>query len=337
MMSTTGSGASPMSRRTFLAASAATAVLAGAKAGAQDAGGETFAEKLGWPKGSRVVIFHSDDMGMCWEADEGTRIAMDKGLVTSASTMYPCAWTPDWLAYCKTRPDIDNGVHLTMTSEWDLYRWAPVAGFENVPGLADPQGMLWDNVPLVNEHASADEIEKEIRAQIAKAEHMGFPITHMDSHMGTLFSNLDYFERYVKVGIEKQIPVLITGPNPFLGTKYESSLKKLSDSGLWQKAWEGGLPVLDDATGVSYDWKTFDKKKAEFLNLIHTDIKPGVTEIIVHCNVHTETFDRISTSGENRQADLDVMIDADVMKAVKDEGIILTTWRELKERRAKVG
>lgn len=298
---------------------------------------KTFAEKLGWPKGAKVVIFHSDDLGMSWETNEGTKRSIETGLVTSTSTMMPTPWVPGWRAYCNDNPELDNGLHLTMTSEWDFYRWRPVAGPTVVPGLHDEMGYLWDNVRLVNEHASADEVEAEIRAQVELAERMGLTITHLDSHMGTLFSNPEYFERYVKVGIEKQIPVLITGPTPFLGTKYEGGLKKLAELGIYKKVWDAGLPVLDDATGVSYDWKTFAEKKTQFLNLIRHDIQPGVTEIIVHCTLHTDHFDEISTSGELRQADFDVMTDPDVMQAVKDEKIILTTWRELKERRDNVG
>jgi hypothetical protein len=303
-------------------------------AGAEE---KTYAERLGWPKGSKVVIFHSDDMGMCWEANEGTRIAMEEGLVTSASVMMPAPWVMDWMNYLEENPHVDSGIHLTHTSEWDTYRWGPLAGVAQVPGLADKTGSLWDGVGQVIENGSADEVEAEIRAQIARAERMGMPVTHMDSHMGTLFSNMEFFKRYVKVGVEKQIPILITGPNGHLQKKYESGaaeLFKVFD--VEKEVWDKGLPVLDDATGVTYGWKTFEEKKRMMLKTIR-ELKPGVTEIIVHATKVTPNFDRISTSGSTRQADMDVMLDEDVKKAIEEEGIILTTWRELKERRDKVG
>lgn len=300
-------------------------------------GAQTYAERLGWPKGAKVLMFHSDDLGMCVQGNEGTIKAIEAGLCTSVSTMMPCPWVPGWMAYLKENPEVDNGLHLTMTSEWDHYRWGPVAGKSAVPGLTDKQGCLWDNVGLVNQHASPDEIEKEIRAQIDRAETMGMPITHMDSHMGTLFSNPEYFERYVKVGIEKQIPILITGGKGHLGAKYESGLNEmLSKLKLHEKVWDAGLPVLDDATGQSYGWKSFEEKKKMFTEIIR-ELRPGVTEIIVHCTLTDHNFDKISSSGDTRQADMDVLLDPDIKKLVEDEGIILTTWRELKERRDKVG
>ncbi|MBI2422949.1 MAG: polysaccharide deacetylase family protein [Candidatus Hydrogenedentes bacterium] len=296
----------------------------------------TYAERLGWPKGTKAVIFHSDDLGMCVEGIDGTIKALEGGLCTSTSTMMPCPWVPGWNKYLKANPHVDNGLHLTLTSEWDDYRWGPLAGKPAVPGLVDEEGCLWDNVGLVNKNASADEVEMEVRAQIERAQTMGMIITHMDSHMGTLFSNPQYFERYVKTGIEKQIPILITGPDGALMKKFESEFQQLlKGMNLHEKVWEAGLPVLDDATGQSYGWKTFDEKKKMFIEILN-EIQPGVTEIIVHCTLRDSHFDRISESGATRQADLDVLLDADIKKLIEEQGIVLTTWRELKERRDKV-
>lgn len=302
----------------------------------QAAEAKTYAERLGFPAGARVVIFHSDDLGMCLQGNLGTMKSLKEGVVTSTSTMMPTPWVPGWLKILEQNPNVDNGLHLTLTSEWDDYRWGPVAGKPAVPTLVDKQGCLWDNVGLVNEHGTADDVEREIRAQIDKALEMGLPVTHIDSHMGTLFSNLEFFKRYVKVGIEYKIPMLITGPNGPLMAKYEGDLAQtLTAEGLHEKVWAAGLPVLDDATGQSYGWKTFDEKKKMFTEIVK-ELKPGVTEIIVHCTMRDENFDAISPSGDTRQADLDVTTDPEFVQLVKDEGIILTTWRELKERRDKV-
>ncbi len=304
--------------------------------GTVQAAGKTYAERLGWPEGARVVMFHSDDLGMCLEGNRGTAKAIEGGLVTSVSTMMPCPWVPGWLAYLKANPEVDNGLHLTLTSEWDHYRWGPVAGKPAVPSLVDQQGCLWGGVRDVIQHGTPDDVEREIRAQIDKALAMGMPVTHLDSHMGTLFANPAFFERYVTVGIEYQIPILITGPDGYLSNKYEGGLAKiLTADGLHEKVWNAGLPVLDDATGVSYSWKTHEEKKRMFMQTIR-ELKPGVTELIVHCTLQDAHFDAISSSGATRQADYDVMVDPEVIQLVKDEGIILTTWRELKARRDAV-
>ena len=58
--------------------------------------------------------------------------------------------------------------------------------------------------------------------------------------------------------------------------------------------------------------------------------------IIMHCTDPTEVFGDISSSGTTRLGDLNAMLDPRLRKAIQDEGIVLTTWRELKERRDKV-
>jgi len=296
----------------------------------------TYAERLGWPEGSRVVIFHCDDAGMSHSSNEGAKEAFANGVLTSVSTMMPCPWVPEWNAYLKEHPETDNGLHLTLTSEWEHYRWGPVAGVLAVPGLADDQGCLWDNVPLVVEHASADEIETEIRAQIAKAEKMGMPITHLDSHMGTLFATPEYFERYVKVGIEKQYPVMmIDGHMTHASRENAEAVESLKAAGLAKVVWEAGLPVIDDVQTDAYGWKEFKEKRAKIIEVLR-ELKPGITEIIVHCTRPSEVFPFITTSSQTRLADLRIMLDAKVKKVIKEEGILLTTWRELKERRDKV-
>lgn len=287
---------------------------------------ETYAERLGWGPNDRVLIIHSDDVGMSMANNRGSAEALEFGLVTSVSVMMPCPWVSEWLAYTKAHPTIDSGLHLTLTSEYDGYRWPPVAGKPTVPGLADAHGCLPDNVGLVVDNASADEVEAEIRAQIDRAETMGLPITHLDSHMGTLFEP-KYIERFVKVGIEKQIPIIMRGARPG------------QDLSEWaEKTWDGGLPVLDYVHTASYNWKTTDlDEKAELYIKAIRDLKPGVTEMIIHCTKPDDVIGVINGNRDFLYGDYFSMIDERVKKAVEEEGIILTTWRELKERRDKAG
>jgi predicted glycoside hydrolase/deacetylase ChbG (UPF0249 family) len=169
----------------------------------------TFGERLGWKADDRILILHNDDVGMSHESNLGTIEGFEAGLMTSASTMMPCSWVLEWRDYVRQHPEIDNGLHLTLTSEWKHYRWRPVAGADQVPGLVDDEGYMHRQVVQTITQATADEVETEIRAQIALAEKMGLPVTHLDSHMGTLFYSPAFFERYIKVGIEKQIPIMM--------------------------------------------------------------------------------------------------------------------------------
>ena len=290
----------------------------------------TYAERLGWPSGTKVVIFHVDDVGMSHNSNMGAIKAVEEGIATSLSIMMPCPWVPEFAAYMKAHPHVDAGIHLTHTSEWKNYRWGPVAGKAAVPGLTDTDGYLWHNVSDVVAHAAADEVETEIRAQIDKALSMGINPTHLDVHMGTCF-HPQFLDRYVKVGIEKKIPVLMFGGHlQHIGGEV-GPLKPLVSS-IAEKVWKAGLPVIDDLVTQPTRAKDYEKKKAELINLLR-DMKPGITQIIIHCTVQTEVFSHISGSGPNREAELRLVTDPDVKAFIESEGIILTTWRELKKRR----
>lgn len=291
---------------------------------------QTYAERLGFPKGTRAVILHVDDAGMSHDSNVGTWRAIEEGAANSVSIMMPCPWVPEFAKWVRENPEVDAGLHLTLTSEWDHLRWPPLAGKPVVPGLTDEQGCLWDNVPLVIENATPDEVEIEIRAQIERARNLGFEPTHLDSHMGTLFSHIPFMERYIKVGIEEQIPVMFpAGHNTFVGRNPSRRTEEFLAFG--KQIWDGGLPVLDDLHSSSYDWKMEDKVD-KYVDVIR-NLKPGVTMVIMHCTQTFENFDKISSSGTLRRGDLKAMLDPEIMRVIEEEGVVLTTFRELKEMR----
>ena len=71
----------------------------------------TYAEKLGYPKGAKVVIMHVDDVGMSYDSNEGAIQALEKGVANSLSMMMPCPWVPSFMHYLKEHPSIDAGIH----------------------------------------------------------------------------------------------------------------------------------------------------------------------------------------------------------------------------------
>jgi chitin disaccharide deacetylase len=100
-----------------------------------------------------------------------------------------------------------------------------------------------------------------------------------------------------------------------------------------KKVWNAGLPVLDDLFTGFTGWKGEDKR--ERLMEVLKGLKPGVTEILFHASQPTEEFPLITGSSEARHADLKALTDPRVKKLIQRRGIILTTWKELKERRKK--
>jgi predicted glycoside hydrolase/deacetylase ChbG (UPF0249 family) len=200
-------------------------------------------------------------------------------------------------------------------------------------------------VEEVIKHASADEVYKELKAQLDRAKSMGFEPTHLDSHMGTLFASPAFIQEYVKLGIENHIPVMMPAGHDVLIQQQthfsDAQIQQIRAVGTM--LWKAGLPVLDDLHNYSYDWKIPDSVKNDDKKLQHyktnkyidaiKSLRAGVTMMIMHCTATTEVFKHISDSGPLRRGDMLAMMDPAFKKALKDEHIILTTWRELMERR----
>src|SRR5437763_15706972 len=111
-------------------------------AGDLSAQSKNIAERLGYPADSKLLIVHADDLAVAHSVDTASFDALNKNAVTSASIMVPCAWLTEVASYAKDHPDVDFGLHLTLTSEWKVYRWGPVESKDKVPSLLDSAGYL---------------------------------------------------------------------------------------------------------------------------------------------------------------------------------------------------
>src|ERR1700674_945706 len=129
----------------------------------------TIAERLGHPADSKLLILHADDLGAAHSVDVASFDALDKGAISSASIMVPTPWMTEVAAYAKAHPNADLGLHLTITSEWETYRWGSVAPADKVSSLLDADGTFPREVSRVSANAKPVEVEREIRAQIDRA------------------------------------------------------------------------------------------------------------------------------------------------------------------------
>jgi predicted glycoside hydrolase/deacetylase ChbG (UPF0249 family) len=278
---------------------------------------KTVAERLGYPRDSKLLIIHADDLAVAHSEDAASFDALDKHAATSASIMVPCPWLTEVAAYAKGHPDADLGLHLTLTAEWKTDRWGPVESKDKVPSLLDPDGYLWPEVAPALEHIKADEAERELRAQVERAIAMGIHPTHLDSHMGVLFARPDLIAVYIKVAHDYKLPFLgMLTPTVPAGVFSDKDI--LLDS-----------VVIANPSVQPADWKNF------YLDAIK-NLKPGLTEIIVHL-AHDDAesqavmVDHPDYGAAWRQRDYDVITSPDLKKAIDDNHVKLIGWSDLKK------
>lgn len=275
----------------------------------------------------RYVIIHADDAGMSHSVNLATIESMEKGFVSSASIMVPCPWFPEIAAYAKDHPEKDFGLHLTLNSEWQQYRWGPVAPREKVPGLLDKDGYLHRGVEAVAASAKASEVELELRAQIDRALAFGIPVTHLDTHMGALYSRPDLLETYIQLGIEYNLPMLFfrnMEKNPTSVLKYPYIATKAVG---WTQALDGAkLPILN-AMHQFYSGNSLEERKLTYLKALR-ELKPGVTEVIIHCGVDNSELQGITSSSLIRDTDRQIFSDPAVLAEIRKQGIEIITWKQ---------
>lgn len=286
--------------------------------------GRTLAERLGYKASDKLLIIHADDAGMCHSVNTATIQAMEKGVVTCASIMVPCPWLPEIAEYCRAHPDADFGLHLTLTSEWQRYRWRPVTPANEVPGLLDKDGYLPHTVEEVVAHGKPEEVAKEIRAQIERARAFGIKPTHVDSHMGTLFTG-PFLPAYTSVAKETGLLPMLLKATPeriaqgkslgFDAAKLEETLSK-----------EGYLFL--DTLYENSEGDDLEARRRHYYNLFR-NLKPGVTEVIVHLSMNDEEIQHISNAWLRRWNEYQIFTDPKTRELLDSLGIKLIGYKQL--------
>jgi predicted glycoside hydrolase/deacetylase ChbG (UPF0249 family) len=278
------------------------------------------AERLGYPADSKLLIIHADDLAVAHSVDTASFAALDQKAVSSGSIMVPCPWLTEVADYAKSHPDADLGLHLTLNSEWKTYRWGSVASKEQVPSLLAPDGYLFGESGSFRTHAKADEVEREIRAQVEQATKLGIHPTHLDSHMGSLFLTPELFTVYVKVAHEYKLPFLAVR----VGDERNRLLSLLSDKDI----------VLDSV--VIFDPRVPPDQWTESYVKALRSLKPGLHEMIVHLGhddseLQAVTVDHPDYGAAWRQRDFNAVTSPDFKKALEENHIVLVGWKDLKK------
>ena len=283
------------------------------------------------PVQKRYLIIHSDDAGMSHSVNRATIDAMEQGFVSSCSIMVPCPWFPEFARWASQHPEKDFGIHLTLNSEFGSCRWGPVSGRDSVSSLVDKDGYLHPSKDEVISKARPAEVEIELRAQIERAKQAGIRLSHLDTHMGTVVSTADMLEIYVRLGIEFDLPVmLIRNIDPQISRAYPD-LVRLNAQNL-SLLESKGLPPIDHLFQF-YEGNDHAARQERYLKTFR-DLKPGVTQMIIHCGYDDAELQAITGSHFLRDDDRRIFSDPDVKTQIELMGIEIINWQQLREMHA---
>ena len=283
---------------------------------------KNLAEMLGYPKDSKLLIIHADDMGLSHSENVATIMAFENKGITSGSIMVPCPWSLEIIDYVKDHPGLDVGVHLTMTAEWDQYKWGGISSSDQISSLLDPKGYFYATVEELGKAAKAEEAERELKAQIDRLISYGIQPTHIDTHMGSVLANGELVKIYLALSEEYHLPVLF--PRAYLPMLPPDVSKSMGSK----------IFLLDnlfmlDRQMISGKWIDAYKKGIESL-------KPGLNQMIVHIALDNDEM-RAITKGhpdygsEWRQEDLNLVSSKEFRDLLKANKVILITWGQISD------
>jgi len=282
-------------------------------------------EQLGYSTSDRVVVVHVDDLGMAPSANEGGVQALD-GAATCGSVMAPCPAFEQIAQVARERPELDLGVHLTLNAEYEHYRWGPIAKL--VPGLVSPDGGMWRTTAETVEHASAPEVDRELRAQIDRALEAGIDVTHLDSHMGTVF-NPKFAQVYVSLARDYRLPAFI----PRLAGEALRRADLPSNLELYvsliERAENSGFPIFDHFNSDSLQ---FPPGTGADHNRARVDgFGAGISYLITHCARGGKELESIAPDWRQRDEERQIYSDGTMERHFADSGVKTLGMRPLRE------
>lgn len=316
----------PASR--WLLAAATTMLLLGFGPAAT-AAAQTWAERLGFPADKKVVILHAHDAGMCYESNAAVAELLATGPVRSASAMAPCPWFADFAQWRRLHADADVGLDLTLNSELENYRWQAVAADGTVSSLLDGDGYLARTVVQTMVNATAEEVERELEAQLQKARSAGLNPTHLSTHLGALYTRLELAEVYLGFARRHWIPAVVVELTPAHIERFRSQGYPLPEE-LVQLIGSYPLPKIDELrilTGA----ESYEQKKAEFIELID-GLPPGLTQIAFAPAVASDALRHVARDWQQRVWEVQLFADDEVRARLGRDDVQLTDWRELMAR-----
>ncbi|MBD1261540.1 polysaccharide deacetylase family protein [Maribacter polysiphoniae] len=280
-------------------------------------------QNMGFPDKAKLLIIHADDAGLSHSENMATIQVLENGFVNSYSIMVPCPWFYEMALFAKNNPQFDYGIHLTLTCEWENYKFGPVLPISEVPSLVDGNGHFYKNRKDLGKNATPEDVRKELHAQIGKALEFGLRPTHIDSHMYSVGADPAFFKIYKDLGRELNLPVLINEQlMQMVGLQPEEHIE------------EGDF--LIDRTYVG-EFKYFETGKlGNFYSDILENLSSGINLILIHPAFDDREMKGVTVNHPNfgsewRQIDLDFFTNAENRSRLQENNIELITWGAIKK------
>jgi len=138
------------------------------------------------------LLVRGDDIGSSHSANIACIDSYTKGIVRSVELMTVCSWFEEACQLLEKHRELDVGIHLTLTSEWEGVKWKPIT---SASSLIEKNGCFFPmlsgekyypkNRSLAYQDWNINEIETEFRAQIELGLKRVKQVSHLSFHMNS--------------------------------------------------------------------------------------------------------------------------------------------------------
>jgi len=285
-------------------------------------------KKLGFSDNDRLVIIHTDDIGMCQASVQAYADLWEFGGISSGAIMMPCPWAKAAADYCKAHPGVDMGVHATLTAEWQTYRWGPLSTRDPGSGLMDADGFFWRSSEEAQAQADPDAVLTELQLQVQKALAWGVDATHVDTHMGTV-AHPKFIGAYLQAATQNRLPAMI--PRGNAAVYAEMGLDAETAAGFaafTQQLEEQGMPLVDAVGSMPLDQP---EGQIEIAKKLLGEIPAGVTHFLFHPSVDTPELRAICPDWPSRVANYHTFMSQEVKDFLNNSGIHIIGYKALRD------
>jgi len=288
--------------------------------------------------GDRRLILNCDDFGHCEAANRAIMHLLEEGRVSSATLMPPAPGFREAAEWCRKKGVSNVGLHLTLTSEIEGFRWSGLTGH---PSLHDETGHLHRTVENFERHADAKAVRLEIGAQFLAVREAGVDISHVDNHMGSLYG-LATGRHFVpavlwqcaKRGLPFRLPRNLNPESGWIRAVEEAKRNQAKVTALADML---GVGLPDWVLSHSYlpeEGETYDSFKESVIRGLYA-LPDGVVEIFIHPAADDGLMRRLTTHWEKRVWEYRLLLDDDFHYALRDAGIVLYDYRRLQAERRR--
>ena len=260
------------------------------------------------------LIVRGDDFGFCHAANMAVEKVFKEGILTSASLMVPPPWFEEAADICRRNPDFQVGVHTTLTSEWKFYRWKPVLPANEVPSLVDDEGFFHPTKEaFLAGNPRPEEVEAELRAQVERALRYGVDVAYLDYHMTAARGTPELERVLLRIAADYRVPV-----SRFLGEVDIRGLGKVAP----------------------------EQRTAETVKVLK-NLKAGFWLLVTHPGMDVPEMRAIRLGfrdprgdvsiAKSRAADTELLTSPQVAEVIKERGIQLVGYRDLRDELRRAG